>query len=94
MGETNHNMNRAHKNATEAKALVVAAMDVAACNPLLAANKIKSLALEAAKIARETAEIAFLNADLIDDLNSEITDLNDVVKSLKNELKSRGLISS
>lgn len=66
---------RALNAAQDARNLVVQAQEVSALNPLLAGGKIKELALNAAKIARENAEIAWQLADDVDSVRADLEKL-------------------
>lgn len=87
MSETKQTIARAIDNARNARGLVVTAQEVAAMNPLLAGSRIKELAIKAAQIARENAEIAQNMADQADDLEARI-------HGLEKQLQQRGILPS
>ena len=87
MPNLNEVYERAIKAAGKSRAVVVEAHNLLGVNPLMAANKIKSVAFDAADVARENAEIALHLAGLMREQQQALL-------TIKNELKSRGLISS
>lgn len=83
-----HEENRYQSAEVEKKAreILKTAKELTQVNPLLAANKIKSIAVGAAAVSVDIAEISNCSALLI-------MNLIDKVEMLEKELKNRGLIS-
>ncbi|MDP5205778.1 hypothetical protein ORI99_01780 [Alishewanella sp. SMS9] len=71
MGELNYILNWAQAHRDKAAQLVSDAQSLAVLNPLMAAGKIKQLALKAAELEHESAKLIHSLADALENVGAE-----------------------